>query len=81
MQKNGLIRKLWLTSKFITSKTRQKIITIHILFTISRSKSNKIMKFEIWSVMNIQCEKYFTSNITQKEAGGLVPDLRFNIFW
>ena len=45
MQKNSLIRKLWLISKFIASQTGQEIISIHRLFNISRSKGNQIMKF------------------------------------
>ena len=45
MQKNGLIRKLTLISKFMTSKTGQQIITVHILPNISRSKDIQTMKF------------------------------------
>ena len=46
MQENGLIRKLGLISKFMTSQTGQQIITIHILSNISRSKDNQAMKFD-----------------------------------
>ena len=46
MLKNSLIRKLRLISKLMTSQTGQQIITIHILFNASRSKSNQTMKFE-----------------------------------
>ena len=45
MQENGLIRKLSLISKFMTSQTGQHIITIHILPNISRSKDNQPIKF------------------------------------
>ena len=45
MLKNGLIRKLRLISKFMSSQTGQQVITIHILFNASRSKSNQTMKF------------------------------------
>ena len=45
MWKNGLIRKLWLISKFMTSKTEQQLIAIHILPNIQRSKGNQAMKF------------------------------------
>ena len=38
------MRKLWLVSKFMTSQTRQQIITIHILANISRSKGIQVMK-------------------------------------
>ena len=43
--KNGLIRKLRLTPKFMTSQIGQQIITIHILSNISRSKDNQTMRF------------------------------------
>ena len=45
MQKNNLMRKLWLITKFITSQTGQKMITIHILPNILRSKGNWAIKF------------------------------------
>ena len=45
MYKNGLIRKVRLISKFVTSQPGEKIIAIHILPNISRSKVNETMKF------------------------------------
>ena len=42
--KNGLIRKLRLISRFMTSQTGKKIITIQVLPSISRSKDNQAMK-------------------------------------
>ena len=45
MQKNSLIRKLELISKFVMSQTGQQIIAIHILPNISKSKSNQTIKF------------------------------------
>ena len=44
-QKNGLIRKIRLISRFITSQPRKQRIPIHILPNISRSKDNQTMKF------------------------------------
>ena len=41
---NGLIKKLRLISKFITSSTAKQIITIPIWANISRSKANQTMK-------------------------------------
>ena len=41
----GLIRKLRLTSNFMTSQTGKQIITVHILPNISRGKDNQIKKF------------------------------------
>ena len=43
--KNSLIKKLWLISRFMTLKTRKKIITIHVLPNISRSKGKQAIKF------------------------------------
>ena len=45
MQESGLIRKLWLISKFMTSQTGTQTISINILPDISKSKANRTMKF------------------------------------
>ena len=45
MSKNGLMRKLSLISKCMTSPTGQQIITIDILSNISRIEDNQEMKF------------------------------------
>ena len=45
MYKNGLIRKVRLFSKFMTSQAGKQTIAIHILPNISRSKGNQTMKF------------------------------------
>ena len=61
--KNGLRRKLWLISKFMTLQTEQQIITIHILPNISRSKGNQAMIFsEIikYTMRNIFLQKSYT---------------------
>ena len=42
---NSLIRKLQLISKFMMSEAGQKIIIVHILTNISKSKGNKAIKF------------------------------------
>ena len=63
MKKNGLVRKLWLISKFITSQTGQQIITKHVLPDISRSKSNQTMKLGQlieYTMRNIFLEKSYT---------------------
>ena len=44
MYKNGLIRKVRLVLKFITSKSGQQTIVMHIFPNISRSKGNQTMK-------------------------------------
>ena len=45
MYKSGLIRKVRLISKFMTSQPGKQTIAIHILTNISRSKGNQTMKF------------------------------------
>ena len=45
MQKNGLIRKIRLASKLITSQTGKKAIAIHILSNISSCKCNQTKKY------------------------------------
>ena len=44
-RKNGLIRKITLTSKFMTSQPGLQTIAIHILPNIWQSESNQTMKF------------------------------------
>ena len=44
-RKNGLIRKIRLTSKFMTSQPGLQTIPIHILPNISQSKDNQTMRF------------------------------------
>ena len=55
--KNGLIRKLRLTSKFMTSQPGLQTNAIYILPNISQSKGNQTMK-------------YFSSKIMQKMRQG-----------
>ena len=44
-RKNALIRKIRLTSKFMTSQRCLEIIAIHIFANISQSKGNQTMRF------------------------------------
>ena len=44
-KKNGLIRKIKIIWKFMTSQPGQQTITIHILSNISRSKGNQTLKY------------------------------------
>ena len=75
MWKNGLIRKLWLISKFMTSQTGQKIITMYIFPNILRSKSNQAMKFVQFVKYNFK--KPFPKGHAKDEARRLVPGLCF----
>ena len=43
-RKNGLIRKIKLISKFMTSQPGKQRIKTHILLNISRIKGNQTMK-------------------------------------
>ena len=45
MQKNGLIRKIRLISKFMTSQPGKQTMAIHILPYISRNKDSRTVKF------------------------------------
>ena len=45
MLKNGLISKIRLISKFMTSQPGKQTITIHILPNISRSTGDQTMEF------------------------------------
>ena len=45
IEKNGLIRKIRLTSNFMTSQPGLQTIAIHIFSNISQSKDNQTMKF------------------------------------
>ena len=56
MLQNGLIRKIRLTSKFMTPQPGLQTIAIHILPNISQTNANQIMKFG-------QLTEYNTRNI------------------
>ena len=45
MYKTGLIRKIMLILKFMTSQSGLQTIPIHILPNVSRTKGNQTMKF------------------------------------
>ena len=63
MWENGLIKNLWLVSKYLTSHVEQEIITIHLLLNISRNKGNQIVNFRQlvkYNVKNIFPEKSYT---------------------
>ena len=63
MQKNDLIRKIRLISKFITSQPGKQTNAIHIMPNISRSKDNQTMKFGQLiehKMRNIFLEKSYT---------------------
>ena len=60
MYKNGLIRKIRLISKYMTSQQGKQTMAIHILPNISRNKGNQTMKFAQlieYNMRNIFLEK------------------------
>ena len=71
--KNGLIRKISLISKFVTSQHGYQRIAIHILTNISRSKGNQAMKYcqlTEYNMKNIFLEKSYA-----KCDGETIPSL------
>ena len=70
MQKNDLIRKIRLISKFLTSHPGQQTITIHKLPNISRNKGNKAMKFG--QVIKIARQIFFFKHHAENEPRKLV---------
>ena len=63
MYKNGLMRKIRLVSKFMTSQPGKQAFTIHILPNVPRSKSNQTMKYGQliqYSMRNIFLENSYT---------------------
>ena len=69
-RKNGLIREIRLTSKFMASQPGLQAIAVH---NISQSKGNQTIKFGQLIEYN---EKYFFfKNYGENEAGRVVPDL------
>ena len=72
MYKNGLIRKIRLISKFMTSHLSKLATAIHILPNISRSKDNQTMK----SGQLIEWKKktFLLKNHTQNMAEKLFPE-------
>ena len=60
--KKGLIRRLRVIPKFITLQTVERIITIHILPNISKSKGNQAMEF-------VQLIEYNVRNIFLQKSG------------
>ena len=62
IQKNGLIKKIGLISKFIMSQPGEQTIAIHILPNISKSKGSQAMKFGQlieYNMRNIFVEKLY----------------------
>ena len=63
-RKNGLIRKIRLTSKFIMSHPGKQTISIHTWCHISRSKDKQIMKFGL--LIEYRIRNIFSGKIKPK---------------
>ena len=82
LNKNGLIRKLRLISKFLTSQVGPQIITKHILSNISRSKCNQTMKFNQlieYDKQNIFLEKSYTKCAGEASRRSFYKKLKLSI--
>ena len=69
-----MIRKITLTSEFMTSQDGLQTIAIHILSNISQSKGNQTMKFGQLTKYNKR-NFFFFKNYEENVARRLVPDL------
>ena len=72
IKKNGLIRKIRLILKFMTSQPGLQTIAIHIFPNISQCKGNQTMKFG--QLIESKKRNYFLQKVCKKWARRLVPD-------
>ena len=77
-RKNGLIIKIRLTSKFMTSQPGLQTIAIHILLNIWQSKGNQTMKFG--QLVGYNKRNIFLQKLCQK-WGRKTSSRYFFIFW
>ena len=66
--KNGLIKKIRLTSKFMTSQPGLQTIARYILSNISQSKGNQTIKFG--QLIEYKNRNFFSSKIMRKMRQG-----------
>ena len=66
-----MIKKIRISSKFMTSQPRKQTIAIHILSNISRSKCNQLMKFG--QLMEYNMRNNFVKKSYTKCGGETVP--------
>ena len=67
------MRQLSLISKFVTPETWKRMIKIHILPSISRSKDNQAMKFR--QLIEYKVRNSFVQKSIKGDVGRLVPDI------
>ena len=73
--KNGLIKKMRVISKFMTSQPGYQRITIHKLPNISGIKGNQTMKFG--KLIEYPKRNILFKNYAENEEGKVVPDSPF----
>ena len=71
--KSGLIRKIRLISRFMTSQPDSQTITMHISSNISRSKDNQTVKFD--QLIEKSRKIHLFKNYAENKAGRLAPDI------
>ena len=79
---NGLIRKIRLISKFMTSQSGQRTIVIHILSNIQRSEGTQTIKFGQLiecNIRNIFLEKSYTKCGGETSPRPFPEKLKLNI--
>ena len=74
----GLIRKIALISKFMTSQHGQQTIAIHILTNISRSKGNQAMIFG--QLIELNMRFFLLRNHTQNAMEILIEHISESVF-
>ena len=65
--------KLWLILKFMMSQPGQNIVSIHILFNISRSKGNHTKKYE--QLIELNMRNIFLGK-SHAKCGGKAPFIK-----
>ena len=82
MQKNNLVRKKKLISKFMTLSLGKKPIPLHILTNISRIKGNQTMKYGQlieYNMRNIFLEKSYTKSVGETISRPFSKKLKLSI--
>ena len=71
MHKKGLIRKIRLISKFMTSQPGKQTIVINTLSNVSRSKGNQTIKFG--QLIEYNMRNVFLEKSCTKRGGETIP--------
>ena len=80
-RRNGLIRKIRLTSKLMTSQTRLQTISIHVMHKTSQNKGNQTMKFGQLIEYNIFLQKLCKKWSKETSSKPLIFKKMLNVRW